>query len=454
MAIKKIKWVILVSALAQVGGAHAEDLLTVYQQALESDPNLKAAGLKVEIGSAQKGQALGQMLPQVSGGANWSANNTRSSSPAGINAFTKKAFPDSASTNNYHGDRYYLSVNQTLIDFGKFWTWRRAQETENQYIAENIEAEHTLLSNVVEKYFDVLAAEDQLFFYQNERQATEKKLEQIQKRYAKQLLKITDVYEMEANLDLIKANEIDAETALVKAKESLKELTNAEPVNLLKLREDIVYKPLEGSLEDWIAVAKSENPILAAQIRAIAAAGNDVAAQKAKNLPVVDMQFNYFDTNTGYQSAQINNTEVQVAAINVTVPIFSGGTAMHQVLESQHRLALAENENEAKVRALIKETSDAYLSANANVRRINASVKALESTTKSHEAMEKGFGYGVETITDVLIAQQNEFKAKRDLSQAKYNYIKNRIRFMHAIGMISVENLQEVNDWLQVPAKL
>jgi outer membrane protein len=49
----------------------------------------------------------------------------------------------------------------------------------------------------------------------------------------------------------------------------------------------------------------------------------------------------------------------------------------------------------------------------------------------------------------VIKAQQDEFSAKKDFAQAKYNHIKNRIRFMHAIGSITEENLQEVNSWLE-----
>jgi outer membrane protein len=63
--------------------------------------------------------------------------------------------------------------------------------------------------------------------------------------------------------------------------------------------------------------------------------------------------------------------------------------------------------------------------------------------------METGFNYGVETITDVLKAQEEEFKARRDLSKAKYGYVKNRMRFLQAIGTVSEENLEEVNGWLQ-----
>ncbi len=450
----KLTSLVLGLTLIHANSVYAEDLLTIYQQALEADPTLKSAELKTEIGSAQKGQAFGEMLPQVSANANWSANNQRQNQLRGyvrkLPNNKKEVVPyDSAPTTNYHGTRYSLSLNQTVLDFAKFWNWRRAQEIEDQYTSELTQAQHALMFNVVEKYFGVLEAEDQLYFFQTERQSTEHQLEQVKKQYAKQLVKITDLYDVEARLDQIKATEIEAETQLTIAKESLKELTNNNPVGLFKLRENIDYKHLEGNLDDWIAVAKSENPVLSAQLHAIEAASDDVAVQKSKYLPVVDAQFNYFDTNTGYQSSSIGQTEVQVAAININVPIFTGGVTTHRLFEAQHRLELSKTENDAKIRALIKETSDSFLSTNASVRRIEASQKALESTAKAKQAKETGFKYGVETMSDVLIAQQNEFKAKRELSTSKYSYIKNRIRFMQSTGLISEENLNEVNGWLQ-----
>lgn len=459
---KKITFLVIGLSLAHTNIAYSEDLLTIYRQAVDADPTLKQAGLKVEIGADQKGQTFGEMLPQVSANANWSANNqrqnhttyTKSTAATPIGG-TPQVFPTVTTPHtkpeslSYPGTRYSLSLTQTVLDFAKFWNWRKAQAIEDQLSSELIEAQHSLMEKVVKNYFGVLEAEDQLYLYQTEKQATEKQLEQVKKRFAKQLVKITDLYDVEARLDQLQASEIEAETSLTTAKESLKELTNADPITLYKLKDNIEYQPLEGNLEDWIAVAKSENPTLAAQLHAIEAADNDVAVQKSKFLPVVDAQFNYYDTNTGYQSANIGQTEVQVASLNVTVPIFTGGSTTHRLFEAKHRLELNKSDNEAKIRALIKETSDSYLSTNANIRRIAASQKALESTTKARQAKDKGFQYGVETMTDVLIAQQNEFKAKRDLSTAKYNYIKNRIRFMHSTGLITEENLEEVNNWLQ-----
>lgn len=437
MNISKYCSALIIAACTQT--AAAEDLLTIYHQALDADPQLKSAQVKVEIGAAQKGQALGQMLPQVNASGNWSANHQ-----------TLRGSNNRVSNSNYPGTRYYVSLNQTLIDFAKFWDWRRASKTEDQYAAEAIEANNQLMFNVVERYFNELEAEDQLNFAKSEKQAAQKQLEQVQKRYAKQVSKITDVYAVEARLDQVIAAEILAETKRVTAQESLRELTGVNPNQLSKLREVVDYQEIQGDLQQWVEMAESQNPAISAKQIAIQAAENNVTVQKSKYLPSADLQLNFYDTNTGYQSTNLGaDTQTEVAAINVNVPLFSGGVTTHQLFEAQHRLQFSKNDNEAALRSIVKETSDAFLSANSNARQIKASKKALESASKSREAMEQGFQYGVVTIGDVIKAQQDEFLAKKEFAQAKYSYIKNRIRFMHAIGSISEENLLEVNNWLE-----
>jgi outer membrane protein len=427
---------LLIFAYAQT--AAAEDLLAIYQQALQADPQLKNAEVKVEIGTAQKGQALGQMLPQVSATGNWSANKQTLRGRA------------RASTSNYNGTRYYVSLSQTLFDFAKFWEWRRTSKIEDQYTAEAVEAHNQLMFDVVDRYFSELEAEDQLNFAKTEKIAAQKQLEQVQKQYAKQLLKVTDLYAVEARLDQVIADEILAESKRVTAQESLRELTGVSPTALNKLRDTVDYQEIQGDLQQWVEMAQSQNPAISAKQIAIQAAENNVTVQKSKYLPVADLQLNFYDTNTGYQNSNIGaDTQTEVAAINVNVPLFTGGVSTHQLFEAQHRLQFSKNDNEAAIRGIIKETSDAFLSANANARHIKAAKKALESASKSREAMERGYHYGAVTISDVIKAQQDEFSAKKDFSQSKYNYIKNRIRFMHAIGSIADENLQEVNDWLE-----
>jgi outer membrane protein len=429
------------SLAALVQPLQADDLLSVYHQAQAADPNIQSAQMKVKIGEAQKEQAKGEMLPQINGTANWSTNyQTSGNSP----------------TNNYGGTRYYISLNQSLIDFAKFWNWRKAKATESQFELEATQAEQNLLYEVTEKYFDVLEAGDELKLYQNEAEATQKEVEQIQKQYEKQLVKITDLYAIQAKLDQVNAAIVEAEAKLQTAKQALQQLTNTNPTHLSTLKDNIDYKPLAGKLDDWLGVAKSQNPAIAAQGFAIAAAEHEIDQQQAGHYPVVEAQLNYYNTDIGFQNQRNNQIDNQVAAINVTVPIFSGGTTHQRVNEAKHRLSLSQVEQEAKLRELNKLTSDAYLNANASVRRIQANQKALDSSSKSSEAMVTGFNYGVQTMNDVLKAQEQEFQAMHELTKARYGYIKNRMKFLQAVGSISEENLNEVNGWLEnsKPARL
>ena len=417
-----------------VSRIYADDLLSIYHQALQADPTSQAAEVKVKIGEAQKSQALGEMLPQINGSANWSTNYQQLGN-----------FP----TTNYGGTRYVVSLNQTVLDLPKFWNWHKAKAIESQYLLENQQAQQTLLYDVTENYFNVLEAEDELSLYQTESGITQKEVGQIQQQYDKQLVKIIDLYAIQSRLDQVNASMVEAEAKAATAKQALQQFTDVTPTTLAKLKDNIQYKVLEGKLDDWLAVAQSENPFIAAQRQAVTAAGHDVAAQKSRHLPVVEIQLNYYNTDTGFQSTRTNQNDTQVAAINVNVPIFSGGVTQSRVNEAQHRLTLNKYDNEAKLRELNKATSEAYLNANASVKRIQANQKALESATKASDAMATGFNYGVQTLNDVLKAQDEEFQARHELAKAKYSYIKNRMRFLQAIGTISEDNLKEVNNWLE-----
>ncbi len=431
--LKTSKYGLFIALLLSSQALYADDLIAIYQQAVVAAPQLKNAETKVNIGEDLKGQAFGQMLPQINASGNWSKNEQ---------SFNSR-------NTRYTGTRYFISLNQPLLDFSKFWEWKRAAQVEDQYAAEATQAHHQLMFDVVERYFNVLEAEDQLKFVKTEKQSFEKQLEQIQKKYAKQLLKITDLYAAEARIDQLSAEALMIEAKLITLKENIAELTGNAPKTLSPLNDTIEYAEIEGELQQWVEMAKIQSPAISAKQMAISAAQNNVKAQKTKHLPVVDLQLNYYDTNTGFQSSNLGtDTQTTVAAINVNIPIYSGGTTTHQVHEAQHRLALSENDREAITRTVVKETSSAFYAANAGVRQIQSLQIALKSASKSRESMERGYQLGVVTISDVIKSQQEEFSVKKDIAQAKYNYIINRAKFMHAIGSINQDNLLEINHWL------
>ncbi|NOT85669.1 MAG: TolC family outer membrane protein [Methylococcaceae bacterium] len=426
--------------------ASAEDLQTLYQQALQFDPNIKSAQLQVEMSEAQRSQVGGMLLPQISANVNISGNNQNIDNH-------NPSLPGNPVTSNaslYNGQRYNVALTQSIIDLPKVWNWKRYQNIVAQYQSTNEEAAQTLIHNVIERYFQALEARDTLSLIESEIASTQKQVTQMQRQFEKQLVQITDVYELEAKLDLLVADQIAAKTQLDIALQGLTELTGQPTKNLAELRTDISFKELKGSIDEWVTQAEALNPGLSAQNKAIEAADDNLWAQQSRHLPTVDMQLNYYHTNTGQPGYQNQTSEVdtEMAAVNINIPIFSGGTTSAAAVEASKNLEINKQKRIAILRTLIKDTRDSFLSTNASVKRISATEKALQTSTKARQAMDKGFQYGMQTISDVLVSEDREFKAKREILQAKYAYIKNRARFERATGLINEQFLQTVNQWL------
>lgn len=255
--------------------------------------------------------------------------------------------------------------------------------------------------------------------------------------------------DMEAELDGIKAHEIEVQTNFSLARERLFELTGQTLGDLKPLSVDINYQPLTGDINTWIEKAKALNPDISAKKKAIAVADDFIAEQKSRHLPTVNFRFNHYMTDTGFQGTQQPKSDTQVIGLNVTLPIFSGGTTYYQTKEASYQMEMAKQEHIAVLRGTIKETRDSFLTTNASYRKIKSSLKFLESARKSRDAMLKGFKHGVNVISDVINSETRVFTANRDLLQAKYAYIKHKTRFKRVTGDISYASLEEINSWLQ-----
>jgi len=430
---RMIKKLVLLSLCGITSVLQADDLMSVYQQALYADPNLQAAQFQRELSAAQQAQAGGALLPQISAHVNISYND-RDIKQLG--------------SDEYLGEQYSVGLTQTLLDVSKVLNWKRTQSLTNKSDQDFDQAQQVLMYDVVERYFTVLAEQDNLNLIQQETATTKRQLQQLQRQYAKHIVKITDVYELEAKLDALKADHIEGETRVDVAKQSVVELTGM-PVNKLAiLRNDIQFINIPGDIQELTEQAQLNSPLIKAQNQAIQAADYDLSGQHAKHLPVIDLQLQYYNTDIGFQNNQAPVSSTKVAAINVNIPIFSGGATYQRAQEAAMQLAIGRQKRISLLRSIEKDTRDAFLSANASVRRIKAENKALQTAIKAREAMEKGFAHGMQSIGDVLISQAREYASRRDLLVAKYTYIKNRIRFQRALGILSAESLYEINQWL------
>ncbi|MGH8715567.1 MAG: TolC family protein, partial [Burkholderiales bacterium] len=100
-------------------------------------------------------------------------------------------------------------------------------------------------------------------------------------------------------------------------------------------------------------------------------------------------------------------------------------------------------------RSVTYSTRQAFLGVTSGVAQVKALAQALVSNQTSLASTKLGQEVGVRTEVDVLNAQQQLYSAKRDLAQARYNFILSQLRLKSAAGQISEDDLAEINRWLR-----
>ena len=149
-----------------VSVAPAADLLAVYQRALQNDPQLKEAEATRLASLESKPQAIAALLPQISGSGTISqekdkgqSNQTETVQANGETFYESFPFNGRVDTTTH---KYGVDLSQNLFNWSNWVALRRADAQVAQAEADYQAAQQDLISRVAQRYFDVLAAEDDL----------------------------------------------------------------------------------------------------------------------------------------------------------------------------------------------------------------------------------------------------------------------------------------------------
>ena len=416
----------------------AEDLIDVFTLSLKSDPQLLAeAASRLAVGELDD-QAVANFLPQVDLTAN--TNKTRVDASA-------QNFGGQTDYNN-HG--YTLSLVQPIYRRENFVQKTQAEIAIDGASYSYAVAEQSLILRVAERYFAVLGAEDDLTFAVAEKEAIAKQLEQIQQRFDVGMATITDVTEAQAAFDLASAAVIEAENALANANEQLRETTGQYVEDLAELEaESPLVSPEPANINDWSETALTQNPSIMVARANVNTAEETIELQKSGHYPSLDLvaQKSYDSQSDGNFSGS-SQTHTDVIGIQLNVPIYEGGAVVSRTREASYRLDEAMQNEEQQRRFVTRQTRESYNGVISGISRVQALKQAVVSNEKALESTQAGYEVGTRTTVDVLNARRNLFSARRDYARSRYDYILNTLRLKQAAGIVTVEDLQQINTWL------
>jgi len=423
--------------LPSLGSSNApvvgETLQDFFSAALDFSPRLRIAEQNLNIGSARRSAATGQLLPQVRANASLS-DNTR---------------VQSGQETTFDGNRYSLQLTQVLFNWQAFAARAQAVLREDQAEQLYYSELAILLTDVAEKFFDTLQARDALDSIASEYEAVSNQLQQIESLYARQLAQITDLYQAQASLASVEAQQIQLESRLDIQLEALRSVSGIEPGELFRLAEGAKVPPLENNLHYWVDQAEKNNHSIKAQRLAFEASKKMISQRRGAYMPQVSLVLQRQDSDVGFDNMPLQRSDNTYIGVDVSVPIYAGGSNRASVREANSQSLIAENELRGVQLEIGETVRSAYLQVQASEKIIGAAQKLVESTELSATAMQRGFELGAVTSVDVLNAIRDQFGAQRDLQQVRYEHVKFLLLLKREAGLLTADDLIEVSTWLE-----
>jgi outer membrane protein len=173
-------------------------------------------------------------------------------------------------------------------------------------------------------------------------------------------------------------------------------------------------------------------------------ADKQVDIKRSGHFPTLDLK----GSVNRYEGAEANQVDNESVAITLTVPLFAGGLTSSESAEASYSYEAAKSALELSRRETMRAVRDAYRGTQAAMSRVKALKAAEESAQSALNSVEQGLTVGTRTIVDVLDAQSNWYKARRDYAQARYDYVINVLSLQRTAGNLSDASIERVNAML------
>ncbi len=440
--------------------AQATTLEEALVQAYETNPTLLAQRAQVRAVDETVNQAIAGWKPTVTADASVSRVNAENDRLVPAGQFGNPvAFSIVSDTNDdtisggvtlqqniFTGLRTFNQVKQSKADV------RAAREQLRR-------VEGQVLFDAVTAYMDVLRDEAVVRLSKNNVQVLTRQLEAAQDRFRVGEITRTDVAQAEARLSGAQSNLIASEAQLTVSRASFERVIGINPG-------DLTPPPALPELpnDENIALnrALQSNPDLQTARETEAASRYAIKVARALLLPTVTFQGRYSISDTdgdffqtdppttevggveipNQREITANRTDQLSATINVTVPLYQGGSAYSQLrqakqVNSEDKLQIAEAQRILEEQ--IATSWDALRSARATILASREQVRANEI---AFEGVSQEAQVGSRTTLDVLDAEQELLDSRVTLVTAERDEYVAAFQLLSTVGYLSAERLR------------
>ncbi|WP_438301850.1 TolC family outer membrane protein [Pseudomonas sp. NMS19W] len=415
----------------------------IYEQALRNDPVFLGAIKERDAGLENRAIGRAGLLPKLGYNYNKGHNTSKATS-------LDERARNRTDERNYNSYGSTLTLQQPLLDYEAYAAYRKGV-AQSLFADENFRGKsQELLVRVLDNYTKALFAQDQIDIAQAKKKAYEQQFQQNEHMFKQGEGTRTDILEAESRYELATAEEIEARNEQDAALRELGALIGEQAVNITDLapldQNFQTFALMPANYDTWHELAISNNPNLASQRQAVEVARYEVERNRAGHLPKVSayaaMRKNESESGNTYNQRYETNT----IGFEVNVPLYAGGGVSASTRQASRNMEQAEYELDGKTRETLIELRRQFSACLSGVNKLRAYQKALTSAEALVVSTKQSILGGERTNLDALNAEQQLFTTRRDLAQARYDYLMAWTKLHYYAGTLSEQDLARVDE--------
>src|SRR5579862_6057386 len=346
--------------------------------AIAQHPSLKAASASVQAGNQRVLQAESNYLPQITGF--YDATRQRSNLSQRTNSQGVTLAP--ANTFNFY--KTGVGFTQILFDFGQqLNSIRAAQASEQSLEADFSTQQDTVVLNVKQAYFNMLATRRLLGVADETVHQNEKHVEQAQGRFSVGVAAKFDVTQAQVQLAQAELNQVSARNNVAVARETLRNaLGLIAPIDF-DIVDNFDVHTLSISEDNALSLAYDKRPELQSLQAQERSTTEQIASLQKGYLPNLTGNGQYVWSASDYPLA---SSWMVTAAVNLS--IFNGGLTTAQVGEQKANLANLKYNEELERENIGLEVRQDVLNLQQSAESIRVSEKGLQQARENLEIAE------------------------------------------------------------------
>ena len=346
---------------------------------------------------------------------------------------------------NFESQVTTLSLRQPLINMEAVANYRQGKAQSDSSRAKFTGRSQQLVVRLVETYVETLLAQDHVKIAETQLQSLDELKRVNERMLEKGEGTTTDVLETQSKHAIAQAQLIEAQDNLAVAQLKLETLTAQKITKLERLSDLFNYRAIQlEDYDNWYAMAMERNAEIATQRHMVTSGKEEIRKSQAGHVPRIDLVASLSRNQAGSPITSDREFQLAAAGIEVNIPLYSGGRVSALTAQAKANHARAEADLDAMTDKVLIELRKQYNLLQSGVKKIESLQLAVKSAELLVGATEKSIRGGIRINLNLLDAQQQLQKAKKDLAEARYNHLLAYLRLQFAAGTLVLEDLRSV----------